>query len=161
MLRSASWRRPLNRQQYNVIEEISQKYTKIRRASLVSIRLTNRQNIQFHWIKKQEYLSVLKLCWIWLNTLNGCGIIPVSHGLPYWSFLWCFKYQLAWPNESGALFPISHEPFISVWQIDPNKSQPGESFSLWQKFTHRKFKIGFARACRWAWEFNPDNCLRF
>jgi len=62
---------PLNRKQYNTVEEISQKYTK-NPEGIPSIRLTNRQNIQFHWIKKENVPIIVKtLAESGLNTLNG------------------------------------------------------------------------------------------
>jgi sulfite reductase (NADPH) hemoprotein beta-component len=42
---------PINRKQWNIIEDLTERMTKDS-DGVPSIRLSNRQNIQFHWIKK-------------------------------------------------------------------------------------------------------------
>jgi len=150
----------LNRQQYNIVEEISQKYTKDPNG-IPSIRLTNRQNIQFHWIKKQNVPLVVKaLAESGLNTLNGCGDNTRNvMGCPIDHFSDILNTN-ALAQKCGAYFQLPVEPFITVWQIDPNKvRKPGESFSYGKNLLNRKFKIGFAtvhKDCQG--HLVPDNC---
>jgi len=136
---------PLNRQQYSIIEDISEKYTKDPDGN-ASIRLTNRQNIQFHWIKKANVPIVVKtLAESKLNTLNGCGDNTRNvMGCPIDHFSDVVNTN-AWAQKCGAYFQLPIEPFISVWQINPAKiRKPGESFSYGKNLLNRKFKIGFA-----------------
>jgi len=151
---------PLNRNQYNTVEEISQKYTK-NPEGIPSIRLTNRQNIQFHWIKKENVPIVVKtLAESGLNTLNGCGDNTRNvMGCPIDHFSDVLNTN-ALAQKCGAYFQLPIEPFISVWQIDPNKiRKPGESFSYGKNLLNRKFKIGFATVHKDDHgNLIPDNC---
>ena len=151
---------PLTRQQYNIVEEISQKYTKDPNG-IPSIRLTNRQNIQFHWIKKQDVPIVVKtLAESGLNTLNGCGDNTRNvMGCPIDHFSDVINTN-GLAQKCGAYFQLPIEPFISVWQIDPNKiRKPGESFAYGKNLLNRKFKIGFATVHKDEHgNLVPDNC---
>ena len=151
---------PLNRKQYNTVEEISQKYTK-NPEGIPSIRLTNRQNIQFHWIKKENVPIIVKtLAESGLNTLNGCGDNTRNvMGCPIDHFSDVLNTN-ALAQQCGAYFQLPIEPFISVWQIDPNKiRKPGESFSYGKNLLNRKFKIGFATVHKDEHgNLTPDNC---
>ena len=64
---------PLNTKQWNLIDELTEKYCQDS-DGVPSIRLTNRHNIQFHWVKKEHVPLMIKaLAESGLNTLNGCG----------------------------------------------------------------------------------------
>ncbi len=151
---------PLNRQQYNLVDELTEKYTKDPDGK-PSIRLTNRQNIQFHWIKKTNIPVIIKsLAESGLNTLNGCGDNTRNvMGCPIDHFSDIINTN-ALAQKCGAYFQLPLEPFISVWQIDPTKiRKPGESFSYGKNLLNRKFKIGFATVHKDAQgHLIPDNC---
>jgi len=151
---------PLTRQQYNLVEDISEKYTKDPDGH-ASIRLTNRQNIQFHWIKKQNVPLVVKaLAESGLNTLNGCGDNTRNvMGCPIDHFSDIINTN-ALARQCGAYFQMPLEPFISVWGIDPTKvRKPGESFAYGKNLLNRKFKIGFATVHKDDHgNLAPDNC---
>jgi len=151
---------PLSRQQYNIVDDISEKYTRDPDGH-ASIRLTNRQNIQFHWIKKENVPFVVKaLAESGLNTLNGCGDNTRNvMGCPLDHFSDVINSN-ALAQQSGAYFQMPVEPFISVWQIDPTKiRKPGESFSYGKNLLNRKFKIGFSSAHKDEHgNLIPDNC---
>ncbi len=136
---------PLSRTQYNLIDELAEKYTKDP-DGFPSIRLTNRQNIQFHWIRKAHVLEVIKrLAESGLNTLNGCGDNTRNvMACPLGRFSKAFNGN-AWAKKAGSYFQLPMEPFISVWEIDPTRvRKPGESFKYGPNLLNRKFKIGFA-----------------
>ena len=136
---------PISRQQYNVVENISEEYTRDPDGH-PSIRLTNRQNIQLHWVKKQNVPLIIKaLAESGLNTLNGCGDNTRNvMGCPLSRFSKAFDGN-AWAQKCGGYFQLPLEPFISVWEIDPTKvRKPGESFKYGPNLLNRKFKIGFA-----------------
>ena len=151
---------PLTREQYKIVDEISEKYTKDPDGH-ASIRLTNRQNIQFHWIKKQHVPLIVKaLAESGLNTLNGCGDNTRNvMGCPLDHFSNIINTN-ALARQSGAYFQMPLEPFISVWEIDPTKiRKPGESFTYGKNLLNRKFKIGFATVHKDdKGNLAPDNC---
>ncbi len=151
---------PVSRAQYNLIDDLTEKYTK-NPEGVPSIRLTNRQNIQFHWIKKQNLPAIVKaLAESGLNTLNGCGDNTRNvMGCPIDHFSDVINTN-ALARKCGHYFQMPMDPFISVWQIDPNKiRKPGESFQYGKNLLNRKFKIGFATAHKDAHgKLYPDNC---
>ncbi len=136
---------PLTREQYNVIDDLATKYC-IDPDGQPSIRLTNRQNVQFHWVRKEHVLTVIRtLAESGLNTLNGCGDNTRNvMACPTSRFSTVFNAN-TWAQKAGAYFQLPIEPFIAVWEIDPTKiRKPGESFNYGAKLLNRKFKIGFA-----------------
>ncbi len=151
---------PLTRQQYNIVDEITETFTKDP-DGIPSIRLTNRQNIQFHWIKKHHVPLIVKtLAESGLNTLNGCGDNTRNvMGCPIDHFSDVLNTN-ALARVCGSYFQMPLEPFISVWQIDPTKvRKPGESFTYGKNLLNRKFKIGFATVHKDdLGNLQPDNC---
>lgn len=150
---------PLNRPQYNLIDELSEKYTKDPEG-LPSIRITNRQNIQLHWIRKAHVVEVVKrLAESGLNTLNGCGDNTRNvMGCPLSRFSKIFNAN-SWAQKCGKYFQLPMEPFISIWEIDPTRvRKPGESFNYGPNLLNRKFKIGFAGIVEENGKLVIDNC---
>ncbi|MDE2027873.1 MAG: nitrite/sulfite reductase [Candidatus Omnitrophica bacterium] len=151
---------PLTREQYNIVDDLTEKYTK-NPEGRASIRLTNRQNIQFHWVRKSSVPVMIKaLAESGLNTLNGCGDNTRNvMGCPIDHFSDCLNTN-ALARRCGSFFQLPVEPFISVWQIDPNKiRKPGESFAYGPNMLNRKFKIGFATVHKDEHgHLVPDNC---
>lgn len=136
---------PLNTQQYNLIDELATKYTKDP-DGMPSIRLTNRQNIQFHWVRKEHVLEIIKrIAESGFNSLNGCGDNTRNvMACPLARFSKIFNAN-AWARKAADYFQLPVEPFISVWEIDPTQiRKPGESFQYGKNLLNRKFKIGFA-----------------
>ena len=50
---------PITRQQWMILDELSEKYTRDSEGH-PSLRFTTRQNIQFHWVKKSQALEIVK-----------------------------------------------------------------------------------------------------
>ena len=48
---------PINRKQWKLFDDLSEKYA-IDPQGISSLRLTTRQNIQFHWVKKPGVLDI-------------------------------------------------------------------------------------------------------
>src|SRR3989338_8482555 len=64
---------PITRKQWQLIDELSEKYS-VGNDGKPSTRLTNRQNIQFHWVSKKGVLDIVKtMAEAGKNSLNGCG----------------------------------------------------------------------------------------
>jgi len=153
---------PLNRAQWNLIEELSEKYTKDTEGH-PSIRFTNRQNIQFHWIKKAHTIEVIRrLAESGLNTLNGCGDNTRNvMGCPLSRFSDVYNAN-AWAQKAGAYFQLPVEPFIKIFAIDPKYvRKPSESFQYGPGLLNRKFKIAFAAVQRDSatGKLIADNCV--
>lgn len=151
---------PLTREQYNIVDDLTEKYTKDP-DGFPSIRLTNRQNIQLHWVRKANVQPIIKaFAESGLNTLNGCGDNTRNVlGCPLSRFSKVFDAN-AWARKAGAYFQLPMEPFITVWEIDPTKvRKPGESFNYGAKLLNRKFKIGFAAVIEEHGKLVIDNCI--
>lgn len=153
---------PLNRQQWNLIDELTEKYTMDTQGH-PSIRFTTRQNIQFHWVKKPHVIEIVKhLAESGLNTLNGCGDNTRNvMGCPVSRFSDLFDAN-AWAQKAGKYFQLPVEPFIEIFSIDPNYlRQPEESFQYGPNLLNRKFKIAFSAVHRdpMTGKIVPDNCV--
>ncbi|MBI5150194.1 MAG: nitrite/sulfite reductase [Candidatus Omnitrophica bacterium] len=153
---------PITREQWRVVDELSEKYT-IDPQGHTSLRLTNRQNIQFHWVKKPGVIPIVKgLAEKGLYSLNGCGdntrnvmACPLSH----YSDLFNAR---AWAHKTAEYFRLPVEPFIEIFAIDPKYlRKPGESFAYGPNLLNRKFKIAFSTLHRDAktGKLVPDNCV--
>jgi len=136
---------PINKEQWRLIDDLSEKYT-AGNDDATSIRLTTRQNIQFHWLDKKGVLDMIKtLAENDLRSLNGCGdntrnvmATPMSR--------FCNTFNgIKWAHKVGAYFQLPVEPYIKVFEIEPDKvRQPGESFDYGPRLLNRKYKIGFS-----------------
>ena len=152
---------PLNRQQWNTIDQLTERFTKDS-DGVPSIRLTNRQNIQFHWIKKENVVELIKtLAESGLNTLNGCGDNTRNvMGCPVSRFSKIYDAN-AMAQKAGAYFQLPIEPFIQIWEIDPKYiRKPEESFAYGPNLLNRKFKIAFSSVHEDAnGQLSVDNCV--
>ncbi|MBL8012301.1 MAG: nitrite/sulfite reductase [Candidatus Omnitrophica bacterium] len=153
---------PLNRHQWNLIDDLSEKYTKDP-DGVASIRLTTRQNIQFHWVSKKGVIDIVKtIAETGYNSLNGCGDNTRNvMACPLSRFSDVFNGN-AWAHKAGTYFQLPVEPFIEVWAIDPkNIRKPEESFQYSPQLLNRKFKIGFSAVHRNAQtgQLYNENCV--
>lgn len=152
---------PLTRQQWNLIDELSEKYCKDPDGH-ASIRLTNRQNVQFHWVKKPHVIEIIKrIAESGYNSLNGCGDNTRNvMACPLSRFSDIYNAH-AWARKAADYFQLPIEPFIEVFEIDPNKiRKPGESFAYGKNLMNRKFKIAFSTVHRHeSGKIVHDNCV--
>ena len=153
---------PIAREQWRVIDELSEKYTTDPQGN-TSIRLTNRQNIQFHWVKKPGVIPLVKgLAEKGLYTLNGCGDNTRNvMGCPLSHYSDIFNAR-AWAHKTAEYFRLPVEPFIEIFAIDPKYlRKPDESFAYGQNLLNRKFKIAFSTIHRnvKTGKLVPDNCV--
>ncbi|MBI3602562.1 MAG: nitrite/sulfite reductase [Candidatus Omnitrophica bacterium] len=136
---------PLNRRQWNILDELTEKYTKDSNGA-PSIRLTTRQNIQLHWVKKEHVVEIVKtVAESGFNTLNGCGDNTRNvMGCPLSRFSKIYDAN-AMAQQAGLYFQLPLEPFIQIWEIDPKYiRKPNESFAYGPNLLNRKFKIAFS-----------------
>ncbi|MDO8580604.1 MAG: nitrite/sulfite reductase, partial [Candidatus Omnitrophota bacterium] len=153
---------PLNRGQWNIIEELSQKYTKDTDGH-PSIRLTTRQNIQFHWIQKEHVGEIVKrIAESGYNSLNGCGDNTRNvMGCPFSRFSDVYNAH-AWAQKLGLYFQLPLEPFIKIFAIDPKYVRnPEQSFEYGPSLLNRKFKIALSAIHKdpKTGKLVPDNCV--
>ncbi|MBZ0167091.1 MAG: nitrite/sulfite reductase, partial [Candidatus Omnitrophica bacterium] len=150
----------ISREQWRIIDELSQRHCK-NPYGLPTLRLTNRQTIQFHWIKKEGVVDIVKsLAESGFNTLNGCGdntrnvmACPLSRFSPVFN-----AYE--WAQKTGLYFQLPLEPFIKIFAINPEHVRhPDQSFSYGKNLLNRKFKIAFTCLHHDGGKLVPDNCV--
>ena len=161
---------PFNRHHWSVIDHISRKYTPAP-GGVPSIRLTTRQNVQFHWIKKEDLVSVVReVAETGFMGINGCGdntrnvmACPLSRYSSVYN-------AVAHAHEYGKYFELPLSAHIQIFAIDPNvmrfhgelASAPRkESFDYGPGLLNRKFKIAFSAAHRnlQTGAIELDNCV--
>lgn len=150
----------ITREQWRVIDELAERYCQ-NPYGLPTLRLTNRQTIQFHWIKKDGVVDIVKsLAEAGFNTLNGCGdntrnvmACPLSRFSPAFN-----AFDLS--RELGLYFQLPLEPFIKIFAIDPTHIRhPDQSFNYGPNLLNRKFKIGITCLHHDGDRLIPDNCV--
>ncbi len=153
---------PLTRKQWQIIDDLAEKHT-ADTEGVPSIRFTNRQNIQFHWIKKPACVEIVRSIaeagWF---TLNGCGDNTRNvMGCPLSQYSEVFNAH-AWAHKAGSYFRLPMDPFIQIFSIDPKFiRKPEESFKYGPNLLNRKFKIAFASIHKdpKTEKFTLDNCV--
>lgn len=153
---------PINRKQWNIIDQLAEKYT-IDSDGHPSIRLTNRQNVQFHWVKKPHVVEIIKaVAESGFNSLNGCGDNTRNvMGCPLSHFSAIFNAN-AWAKKAADYFQLPLAPFIEVFAIDPAYlRKPAENFDYGKQLLNRKFKIAFTTVHRdpATGKIIADNCV--
>ena len=153
---------PITREQWMVFDELSERFT-VNPEGSPSLRITTRQNIQFHWVRKEHVVEVVRgVAESGFYSLNGCGDnVRNVMGCPV-SRLSRIYDANAWAQRAGKYFRLPSGAFIEIIAIDPNYLRdPGEQFQYGPNLLNRKFKIGFS-----AMHFNqekgtyvPDNCV--
>ena len=153
---------PINKDQWAVLDQLSEQYMKDPIGEC-SLRLTTRQNIQFHWVKKQHLVDIVKtVAESGLHSLNGCGdntrnvmACPCARGSDIFD-------SHAWAHKAGAYFELPAKPFIEIFEIDPNFiREPNQKFQYGPQLLNRKFKIAFSAIHRDpdTGKLVPDNCV--
>ena len=162
---------PITRKQWAILDGIAEKYTAsnyLTEKSLPSLRVTTRQNIQLHWIKKENLVdAVREIAASGFYTINGCGDnVRNVMGCPL-STVSGFYDANAWAQMVGKYFRLPTSSYIEIFEIDPSYLRKSEERKADEKFQYgpnllnRKFKIAFS-----AVHFNEekktytyDNCI--
>ncbi len=153
---------PINRKQWQLFDELSEKYARDPQG-VSSLRLTTRQNIQFHWVKKPGVLDIVKtLAEHDMKSINGCGDNTRNvMACPLGNHSDIFD-ATKWSQKIADYFQLPLAPFMEIFAIDPNyMRKPEESFAYGPNILNRKFKIGFSSVYRdeKTGKFLPDNCV--
>jgi sulfite reductase beta subunit-like hemoprotein len=158
----------LNAAKWNVLDEIARKYT-VSDQGLPSLRLTTRQCVQFHWVKKQDLIKLMQdVAATDFFALNGCGdntrnimACPLS------------RFSTLYNAHADAMrfakfFQLPGSAHMQVFEIDASKKRwlddddsTGPRFAYDDGLLNRKFKIAFATAHRNPLTGKPeyDNCV--
>lgn len=150
------------REQWRVFDDLSNKWG-ITPSGAPTLRVTTRQNIQFHWIKKPGVTDIVRtIAQTGFFTLNGCGDNTRNvMGCPLSAYSNVFNaHEKA--KELGAYFRLPAEPHIAIFGIDPNYIRtPEEHYEYTPRLLNRKFKIAVSAVHfneeAGAWYY--DNCV--
>lgn len=153
---------PLNREQWRIFDEVSEKHT-ANQEGKPSLRLTTRQNIQFHWIRKKSVREVIqRVAETRFYTLNGCGDNTRNvMGCPLSHYSTLFNSN-AFAQKFGTYFRLPIEPHLQIFGIDPNLERtPDEHFHYGPNLLNRKFKIAFSAIHQdeTTGRYFSDNCV--
>lgn len=155
---------PLNLEQWRALDDVSSKYTKDS-DGVPSIRLTTRQNVQYHWVEKKNLVSLIQECADRkLFTLNGCGDnVRNVMACPLGRFSNTFDGN-ALAQKVANYFQLPAESHIKIFEVDPNHFRGNEDekrFDYGKKLLNRKFKIGISGVItdEVSGKLVPDNCV--
>ena len=153
---------PITRQQWYTLDELAERFTG-HSGSPPSLRITTRQNLQFHWIKKEHLLEVVRtIAENGLYSLNGCGDnVRNIMACPLASYSEIFDGN-ALAKRLSDFFRLPTQPFIQIFAIDPNLvREDGKKFAYGRKLLNRKFKVGISSHIRdpQSGLLVPDNCV--
>lgn len=153
---------PMTRGQWRVFDDLAEHYT-TNPDGRPSLRVTTRQNIQFHWIEKPHLVELVRrIAETGLYSSNGCGdnvrnVISCPR-----SFHSTLYNANAMASEYAEYFRLPAEAHVEVFAVDPQYMRtPGEQFGYGKNLLNRKLKIGFSAIHfdgehgRWV----PDNCV--
>lgn len=150
-------------EQWFLLDDLAEKYTASNEGH-TSIRLTNRQAVQFHWVTKKGALDIVKtMAEAGKNTLNGCGDNTRNvMACPLSKFSDVFNAnELAW--KVGDYFQLPTDSFVKIFEIDTKflRKIDGPSFEYGPQILNRKFKIAISTIHRdpVTGKLVADNCV--
>lgn len=158
---------PISAQQWRVIDDISNKYTvsdAYTGSPQPSIKLTTRQAIQFHHIKKRQLVDIIKdIASTGFLTLNGCGDnVRNTKGCPISKYYGILDVN-ALASRIAKYFKLPSELFIQVFELNENelirREGEAERFDYVDNLLPRKFKIGIAGVIKNGDKYVVDNCV--
>lgn len=158
-----------NRQQWHILNEAADRFANANPYSGASIRLTTRQNIQFHWVKKPQLIALVQyIARTGFFTLNGCGDnVRNVMGCPLSKFSTLYDAH-AKAQEYGRYFRLPPKAHIEVFAIDPDAlpdpnapREPDQAYDYGPQLLNRKFKIAFSAVQRdpVTGQIEYDNCV--
>jgi sulfite reductase (NADPH) hemoprotein beta-component len=170
---------PITSQQWNILDRIADTYTigpsdaypTTNNNARPSLRITTRQNIQLHWVRKKNVVNVIKeIAKSGFFTINGCGDNTRNViGCPLSFYSKIFNAS-KWAQKVGKYFALPTAAYIEVFEIDPNYLRKAglldrevgvTRFDYGINQLNRKFKIAFS-AIHYDEEkkkYVPDNCV--
>jgi sulfite reductase beta subunit-like hemoprotein len=165
---------PITRKQWQILDDVAERYTETDNYTgkkLPSLRLTTRQNIQLHWVRKKNLVdSAREIAESGFYTINGCGDnVRNTTGCPLGHFSKVFNSN-AWAQKVGKYFELPTAAYMEVFAIDPKyMRQEGEiaqgdslgHFDYGNNLLNRKFKIAFSGIMydEGTKKYHPENCV--
>ena len=155
---------PLNKQHWAALDEIAERYTTGPR-SAPSIRLTTRQNVQYHWITKENVIPLISFAAkSGLLAINGCGDnVRNIMACPLSRFSNVFD-GVKWAQKAADYFRLPTAPFMQIFEIDSQylrSDTEQKQFDYGKQLLNRKFKIGFSSLLKdpTTGKLFSDNCV--
>ena len=150
-------------EQWEVFDELADKYCDNNPFGGASLRLTTRQNVQYHWLKKERVIDLVReMAETGFYALNGCGDnVRNVMGCPLSRFSDIFDANEK-AREYGAYFRLPAAAHVQVFAIDPTFIRdPEKQYKYGEKLLNRKFKIAFSAVHRneETGEIEYDNCV--
>jgi sulfite reductase beta subunit-like hemoprotein len=153
---------PLNREQWRLFDECAEQYT-LNQDGKPSLRLTTRQNIQFHWVKKSAIRDIVqRIAQTRFYSLNGCGDNTRNvMGCPLSCFSTLYNSNVI-AQRFGQYFRLPIEPHLEIFGVNPDHERTPEGhFHYGPNLLNRKFKIAFSAIHfdETTGQYVPDNCV--
>jgi len=167
---------PITSQQWNILDRIADTYTigpsdAYSNNVRPSLRITTRQNIQLHWVRKKNVVDVIReIAKSEFFTINGCGDNTRNViGCPLSFYSKIFNAN-KWAQIIGKYFALPTAAYLEVFEIDPNYLRKAglldreigvTRFDYDINQLNRKFKIAFS-AIHYDEEkkkYVPDDCV--
>lgn len=161
---------PFTRDTWRIADEIANRYTTTP-TGRPTIRFTTRQCIQYHWVKKEHLVPLVRdVAETGFFALNGCGdntrnvmACPLSRYSSVYN-------AVAAAHKYARFFELPNEAHIQIFQIDTSLTRfdgsrvnepRKEAFEYGPGLLNRKFKIAFSAVSRnpQTGELEPDNCV--
>ena len=150
--------------QWSVFDQVADEYCDHNPYGNNSLRLTTRQNIQYHWLEKPQVMSLVqKIATTGFYTLNGCGDnVRNVMGCPLSKFTTipgANAFELA--HKYGEYFRLPAAPHIQVFAVNPaDIADPDLQYDYGPRLLNRKFKIAFSAVHRDpdTGDITYDNC---
>jgi len=153
---------PITPKQWQILDGLASEYS-VNPEGVASLRLTTRQAIQFHWVKKEGVLAIVKTAAeAGVLGLNGCGDnVRNVMACPLSSFNPIFD-GIALAQKLARYFQLPAAPYLQIFAIDPNAlEQDQERFQYGPQLLNRKFKIAVGSLWRSPSTglVEADNCV--
>lgn len=162
---------PINREQWAIMDDVAEKFTSsdsYHEKPLTSLRLTTRQNIQLHWIKKRDVIDAVRdIAKSEFYTINGCGDnVRNVMACPLSTYSDIYDAN-KWAQKAGKYFRLPTSKFIEIFAIDPKYLREAEARTSEERFQYgpnllnRKFKLAFSALQHDQHNHGhiPDNCV--
>ncbi|MDA4113631.1 MAG: nitrite/sulfite reductase [Thaumarchaeota archaeon] len=165
---------PITRRQWEILDDVAGRYTASSTYTgepVPSLRMTTRQNIQLHWVKKLDVIEcVREIAESGFYTINGCGDnVRNVMGCPVSRFSSVFDSN-RWAQMAGKYFRLPMASYIEIFGIDPaylrqagapavDGDDDGERFKYGPNLLNRKFKIAFSSINLEGDRYVADNCV--
>lgn len=153
---------PISPAQWRLLDDLSEQHS-LNPDAQSSLRLTTRENIQFHWVKKDSVIPIIQaLAESGILSLNGCGDnVRSVMACPLAAHSGVFDGKV-WAAKIARYFQLPTGPYAKIFAIDPDAlDSPTESFKYGPQILNRKFKMGILGVHRnpESGQLEYDNCV--